>query len=143
MNRRAILLVLLVAVGAITLPGVRYLQAQIGRIRVENSYYRIRVVNELGEWARVGMIGYDRDANLRVELRQGTSWTGNLYAGERVVVAWDRHRNLIFASEVEIDRSGTVRLRPMLAYQAPDGRRPGAMGPAERSSPLPRIGIEP
>ena len=74
---------------------------------------------------RVGMIGYDRDANLRVDLRNGGSWTGNLYAGQRVVVAWDRNRSLVHAAEVEIDRSGTLRLQSMLPMYAPqpDGPR--------------------
>ena len=142
MNRRLFFLLAMAASIAL-LSGVTYVYAQIGRIRIESSYYRVRVVNELGEWARIGMIGYNRDANMRVELSNRTSWTGNLYAGQRVVVAWDRNRNLIFASEVEIDRGGTLRLQPMVAFHAEQAAPAQEQGPAARSGPLPKMTIEP
>jgi hypothetical protein len=142
MNRRLSFL-LTMAASIVLLTGATYVYAQIGRIRIESSYYRVRVVNELGEWARIGMIGYDRDANMRVELNNRTSWTGNLYAGQRVVVAWDRNRNLIFASEVDVDRGGTLRLQPMVAFHAEQAAPARKQGRAERSGPLPKMTIEP
>ena len=141
MNRRSFSLVFLVMVAVLTLPGIRFLQAQFPRIQVQRPHYRVRVVNDLGQWVRVGMIGYDRQANMRVELGSGRSWTGDLWAGERMVVAWDRQRNLIFASEVEIDRSGTLRLEPM--WHSQEGVPLRERGPAAGSGPLPRMQMEP
>jgi len=142
MNRRSLKIATGLATTVMALCGTGYLGAQIGRDVIQANYYRVKVVNELGEPVRVGMIGYDRDANLRVDLRTGGSWTGNLYAGQRVVVAWDRNRNLVHAAEVEIDRSGTLRLQSMQPMLAPQSREP-RLRAQERPSPLPRMTIEP
>ena len=133
-----------VSLALLAVPCAGVILAQIGRIRIEREEYRVRVVNELGEWVMVGMIGYRSDANLRVSLANGSSWTGNLYGGERVVVAWDRNQNLVFASEVVVDQNGTLRLQAAYPMQADS---PAAAGRAElkaapRKSPLPRMTLE-
>jgi hypothetical protein len=141
MSRRGVLLALLLLVAVLALPCGNWIRAEVGRLSVERDYYRIKVVNEMGTWVRVGMIGYRDDANLRVNLREGTYWRGNLYGGQRVVVAWDREQNLILAAEVQINGSGTLRLRSALPMLAPSQE-----GPARsegRTSPLPRMTLEP
>jgi hypothetical protein len=141
MKRRKLMFAVVLTAVVCAWPAAQMIRAQIGRVTVRSEYYRVKVVNELGEWARIGMIGYDRDANYRIELRNGASSRDNLYAGERVVVAWNRDRNLIFAAEVQINGSGTLRLQSMLPMMAEPGRK--AARAAEGSSPLPRMTLEP
>ena len=40
-------------------------------ITVEPNNYRVRVLNDTGEWFRIGIIGYNHDAHLHVSLKNG------------------------------------------------------------------------
>jgi hypothetical protein len=145
MNRRRIVVVGLGVAAVMACVWASGVGAQVGRSRIESDEYRVRIVNELGEWVRVGMIGYQRDANLRVEINDGSSWTGQLYGGQRVVVAWDRRQNLIFASEVLIGQNGTLRLQQVYALGAADPTEDAQRKATSRTrqSPLPMMKMEP
>lgn len=149
MRRRTVILLVLVALTLVAMPSASLILAQIGNSRIETDsrrteVYRVRIINELGEAVRVGMIGFDRDANLRLELRPGQSAQQLLYGGERVVVAWDRNRNLIYATEVVVNGNGKLRLQNALPMMAGPARSApgGAAAAAPDKQPLPKAAIE-
>jgi len=102
-----------------------------GQIEVEpdaDTSYRVRVINEMGEWIRLKIVGFRRDANYRVDLDQGDYATQELYSGPRVLCAWNRHGDLMLVVALNINRNGKLRIRPLY------GSEPGAAAPAARSS---------
>jgi hypothetical protein len=149
MRRRNMILLALGVLTLVVMPSASLILAQIGNSRIEaqsgrSQVYRVRIINELGEPVRVGMIGFERDANLRLELRSGQSFQQMLYGGERVVVAWDRNRNLIYATEVVINGNGKLRLQNALPMMGGPARSApgGAAAAAPNRQPLPTADIE-
>jgi hypothetical protein len=149
MRRRNIILLVLGVLTLVAMPSASLILAQIGNSRIEvesgrSQVFRVRIINELGEPVRVGMIGFERDANLRLELRNGQSYQQLLYGGERVVVAWDRNRNLVYATEVVINSNGRLRLQNALPMMGGPARSApgGAAAAAPSKQPLPRAAIE-
>jgi hypothetical protein len=121
--------------------------AQIGRLPIEprRPYYDVRIVNEMGYPVRVKMVRYGSGRYLEEDLSRGGSVMRQLYAGERVLCVWNRSERLTLAAQVNVNTSGTLRLRP-IAY--PVGE-PGPLGAPRRSEargagdPLPRLQVEP
>ncbi len=133
------------AVGAILATVV---PAQIGRlpIRPIQQAYEVRLVNEMGYPIRVKMVRYGSGQYLDEDLPRGGSTTRQLYAGERVLCVWNRNETLTLAAQVNVDTSGTLRIRPIeypyaATRSAPRGtpRREAAGGAME---PLPRLKME-
>lgn len=121
--------------------------AQIGRLPIEpnRASYEVRLVNEMGYPIRVKMVRYGTGQYLEADLKTNGSITRQVYAGDRVLCVWNRNELLTLAVQVNVDSSGTLRLRPLsqpyAAQPAPLGgpRRGTAESPAE---PLPRLSIE-
>jgi hypothetical protein len=103
---RMLLLVPVVAM----LFGVLCDRSTSAQLRIQADTYMVRIVNELGIPIRVGIMGYQKDANYRWDLDTGKSDMQKLYAGQRVVVAWDKSGNLVFAADVDVDRDGMLAL---------------------------------
>src|SRR5262245_51420075 len=79
-----------------------------GQIEIEpdlETSYRVRIINEMGDWIRVKIIGFRRDANYRVDLDQGDYATQELYSGPRVLCAWDRQGGLLMVVALNINRN--------------------------------------
>jgi hypothetical protein len=124
--------------------------AQIGRLPIQpiepvQASYQVRLVNEMGYPIRIKMVRYGSGRYLEEDLSRSGSVTRELYAGERVLCVWDRSQRLTLAAQVNVDRAGTLRLRP-IAWPAAEA---GPLGAARRSQagqsadPLPRLNVEP
>lgn len=124
--------------------------AQMGRLPIQpiqpsQTSYKVRLVNEMGYPIRIKMVRFGSGRYLEEDLSRTGSVTRELYAGERVLCVWDRSQRLTFAAQVNVDTSGTLRLRPM-AYPAAGASPLGAplRGKARQSAdPLPRLKLEP
>lgn len=153
----------LLAICVTALAGVT--SAQFGRLPIEpeRESYRVRLVNEMGYPIRVKMVRYGMGRFLEEDLPRGGGITRRLYAGERVLCVWDRNEQLTLAAQVNVNRSGTLRLRRIPQVFGPGAprafgeNRPRTFGgePARRddgrrdreqqgptAEPLPRLQIE-
>jgi hypothetical protein len=121
-------------------------RGQIGRLPIQpsQSSYTVRLVNEMGYPIRVKMVRFGSGRYLEEDLSRNGSVTRELYAGERVLCVWSRDQTLRLAAQVDVDTSGTLRLRP-IAYPAA-GAAPRAVpqgAPRQSMEPLPRLKLEP
>jgi hypothetical protein len=106
-----------------------------------NEAYRIRVINEMGEWIRLKIVGFRRDANYRVDMDPGDYDVQDLYGGQRVLCVWNREGNLLAVVAVNINRNGKLRIRQL--YGSAAERRAAAAGAAdENNAGLPTLEIE-
>lgn len=147
MKTAKIAFLLAVAVGALVAFQARQAWAQVGILPIERSqpYYQVRLVNDMGYPIRVKMVRFGQGNYLEEDLPRGFSKTYNLYAGERVLCVWNQQQILTLAAQVNVDGSGTLRIRP-IAYAygaAPQGvPRAEAGRPREAMEPLPRLRLD-
>jgi len=115
-----------------------------GQIEVEpdddTQAYRIRVINEMGEWIRLRIVGFRRDANYQVNLDQGDYDVQNLYGGQRVLCVWNREGDLLAVVALNINRSGKLRIRQL--YGNPGEPRAAAGAAEGNKAGLPSLEIE-
>ena len=121
--------------------------AQIGRLPIQPNqpYHSVRLVNEMGYPIRVKMVRYGSGRYLEEDLSRNGSVTRDLYAGDRVLCVWSRDQRLTLAAQVDVEMSGTLRIRP-IAYPAAGAAPMGAPRrgtPRQTMEPLPRLKLEP
>jgi hypothetical protein len=122
------LLAVLVASGA-SLRGCKeccHAQLQV-RPFGRTASHEVRITNELGTWVQFRVIGQQEQASLYHALADGGTVNANLYAGDRVVAAWDRAGALVLVAKVLVDRAGDLTLR---GPYAPTRARPPVIGEA-------------
>ena len=128
MNTRQFLAAfVLVATTLATLSSEKAYAQLFGRLRIRPDEYRVKVLNQSGQWLRVRMIGAQEDASLRVGLRNGSWWRADLIAGQRVLVAWDHHDDLVLMTPINVDRRGTLCI-PRLDAQLKSAHFSGGRG---------------
>jgi hypothetical protein len=122
-------------------------RGQIGSLPIQpsQSSHKVRFVNEMGYPIRVKMVRFGSGRYLEEDLPRNGSVTRELYAGERVLCVWDRDQRLTLAAQVDVEVSGTLRIRP-IAYPAAEARPLGAPrrgAPRQSMDSLPRLMLEP
>ena len=121
--------------------------AQVGRIQIRPNQrsHEVRLVNEMGYPIRIKMVRYGSGRYLEEDLGPNQSTTRQLYAGERVLCVWNRRQILTLAAQINVDTSGTLRIRPIAypyAAQAPRAGAPVRGAPKRAMEPLPRLKLE-
>ena len=142
----------LVALVALLILQSQVVQSQVGDLQIEPNQqaYQVRLVNQMGYPIRLKMVRYGRGNYLEVDLPANGSTTRQLYSGERVLCVWDRQQFLTLAAQVNVDSSGTLRIRPIdypYAARAEEAAEPAAPGaPRVRAKqsmePLPRLKLD-
>ncbi len=123
-------------------------RSQVGNLQIEPNQqsYEVRLVNQMGYPIRLKMVRYGEGRFLEVDLPTNASTTRQLYAGERVLCVWNHQRFLTLAAQVNVDSSGTLRIRPVeYPYAArAEAAAPGAPRTRAKESmePLPRLKLE-
>ena len=144
MNKRAVVSSAVLSLLAI-LVSVAVAQVGVLPIQPNQPYHTVRIVNEMGYPIRVKMVRYGSGRYLEEDLSLNRSVSRDLYAGERVLCVWNRQQRLTLAAQVNVDTSGTLRIRP-IAYPAAGAAPLGAPRrgtPRESMEPLPRLKLEP
>lgn len=134
-----------VLVAAACLP---YSSAAWGQFEIEperGNAHRVRLVNEMGLPICVKIVGHGQRAFFHVDLGRNRSVVQLLYAGPRVLCVWDdRTGDLLVAASIDVNRSGTLRLRPIyFGAEGEPGAVPHARRPREGGAGLPSLEIEP
>jgi hypothetical protein len=115
------------------------------RIRpdLEDREYKVNIVSQFGVPVTIGLFGRKKDATSRLAYDgvQPDEVLWRLDGGERVVVVWDRKGRLMFASELLVDRSGTLEI-PGFAAHFEGGGRDGERGGAMYDHGIPRLSIQ-
>ena len=122
-------------------------RAQVGVLPIQpnQASYSVRLVNEMGYPIRVKMVRFGSGRYLEEDLRVNGSVTRELYAGDRVLCVWNRGQTLTLAAQVNVNTSGTLRIRPVsfpMAAQAESAGTPRRRGGAAAMEPLPRLKLE-
>ena len=125
---------------AITMLAIGWTAPALGQeLQIESGSHQLSVVNELGQWARVKMIRYGNGNFLSVDMPSGAKYDNAFYAGQRFVVAWDRNQNIILFASINVNKSGTVRLRNVLPAMR---RESGSGAPRTVEQAIPEIQVE-
>jgi hypothetical protein len=130
---------------AAVVAGVTTAQVGVLPIQPNQPYHRVRFVNEMGYPIRVKMVRYGSGRYLEEDISRSGSVARDLYAGERVLCVWNRNQRLTLAAQVNVDTSGTLRIRP-ISYPAAEAAPLGAPRsgtPRQSMEPLPRLQLEP